>query len=135
MVTRITATDPDDIMPPAKTHKVLTADQKELLKQWIADGAKYQLHWSLIAPTRPKLPQVQNHRWERNPIDAFILARLEKEGLSPAPEADRRTLARRVSFDLTGFAAGMLISFVPVLVVFLVFQRYFVRGLAGAVKE
>src|SRR5947209_17164698 len=77
MVSRITATDPDDIMPPAKTHKVLTADQKELLKQWIADGAKYQPHWSLIAPMRPKLPQVQNRRWVRNPIDAFILARLE----------------------------------------------------------
>jgi Protein of unknown function (DUF1553)/Protein of unknown function (DUF1549)/Concanavalin A-like lectin/glucanases superfamily/Planctomycete cytochrome C len=105
MVSRITATDPDDIMPPTKTHKFLTAEQKELLKQWIASGAKYQLHWSLIAPTRPKLPQVQNRRWVRNPIDAFILARLEKEGLSPAPEADRRTLARRVSLDLTGLPA------------------------------
>jgi hypothetical protein len=102
LVSRITATDPDDIMPPAKTHKVLTADQKALLKQWIASGAKYQLHWSFIAPTRPKLPEVQNRRWVRNPIDAFILARLEREGLAPAPEADRRTLARRVSLDLTG---------------------------------
>ena len=102
LVSRITATDPDDIMPPTKTHKFLTAEQKELLKQWIASGAKYQPHWSLIAPTRPKLPEVQNRRWVRNPIDAFIIARLEKEGLSPAPEADRRTLARRVSLDLTG---------------------------------
>jgi hypothetical protein len=102
LVSRITATDPDDIMPPTKTHKVLTAQQKELLKQWIASGAKYQPHWSFIAPTSAKLPQVQNRRWVRNPIDAFILARLEKEGLTPAPEADRRTLARRVSLDLTG---------------------------------
>jgi hypothetical protein len=102
LVTRINATDPDDIMPPTKTHKVLTSEQKAVLKQWIAGGAKYQLHWSLIAPTRPKLPELQNWRWVRNPIDAFILARLEKEGLSPAPEADRRTLARRVSLDLTG---------------------------------
>jgi hypothetical protein len=102
LVSRINASDPDDIMPPTKTHKVLTAEQKELLKQWIAGGAKYQAHWSLIAPARPQLPQVQNRRWVRNPIDAFILARLEKEGLSPAPEADRRTLARRVSLDLTG---------------------------------
>jgi len=102
LVSRINATDPDDIMPPAKTHKVLTAEQKELLKQWIAGGAKYQPHWSFIAPTRPKLPEAQNWRWVRNPIDAFILARLEKEGLAPAPEADRRTLARRVSLDLTG---------------------------------
>jgi len=102
LVSRITATDPDDIMPPAKTHKVLTTQQKELLKQWIAGGAQYQPHWSLIAPTRPRLPQVQNRRWVRNPIDAFILARLENEGLTPEPEADRRTLARRVSLDLTG---------------------------------
>jgi hypothetical protein len=102
LVSRITATDPDDIMPPTKTHKVLTAEQKDLLKQWIASGANYQPHWSLIAPTRPKLPEIQNRRWVRNPIDAFILARLEKEGLSPAPEADRRSLARRVSLDLTG---------------------------------
>jgi hypothetical protein len=102
LVSRITATDPDDIMPPAKTHKVLTPQQKDLLKQWIASGATYQLHWSFISPKRSKLPEVQNRRWVRNPIDAFILARLEKEGLAPAPEADRRTLARRVSLDLTG---------------------------------
>ena len=102
LVSRINAADPDDIMPPTKTHKVLSAQQKELLKQWIAGGAKYQLHWSFIAPVRPKLPAVQNRRWVRNPVDAFILARLEKEGLAPAPEADRRTLARRVSLDLRG---------------------------------
>src|SRR2546423_10304469 len=94
LVSRITASDPDDIMPPAKTHKVLTAEQKELLKQWIASGAKYQLHWSFILPNRPKLPEVQNRRWVRNPIDAFILARSESKGLTPTPEADRRTLAR-----------------------------------------
>lgn len=102
MIGRINAPDPDDIMPPTKTHKVLTAQEKELLRQWIASGAKYQLPWSFFAPTRPKLPEVQNRRWVRNPIDAFILDRLEKEGLTPAPEADRRTLARRVSLDLTG---------------------------------
>jgi hypothetical protein len=102
MISRINAADPDDIMPPTKTHKVLTAQQKDLLKQWIASGANYQPHWSFLAPTRPKLPEVQNRRWVRNPIDVFILARLEKEGLAPAPEADRRTLARRVSLDLTG---------------------------------
>ncbi len=102
MISRINATDPDDIMPPTKTHKILTAQEKESLRQWIAGGAKYEPHWSFIAPTRPKLPAIQNRRWVRNPIDAFILARLEKEGLAPAPEADRRTLARRVSLDLTG---------------------------------
>jgi hypothetical protein len=92
----------DDHMPQKKSHKVLTAEQKETLKQWIADGAKYQEHWSYIAPVRPELPKVKNKKWVKNPIDNFILARLEKEGLKPAPEADRRTLARRVSLDLTG---------------------------------
>ena len=99
---RITAADPDDIMPPAKTQKTLTPQQKDLLKRWIAAGAKYQPHWSLLAPTRSAIPQVHNRRWVRNPIDNFILARLAQQGLKPAPEADRRTLARRVSLDLTG---------------------------------
>ncbi len=102
LVNRITAKDPDDIMPPAKTHKTLTTAQKELLKNWIAAGANYQPHWSFIAPVRPSLPQVRNRRWVRNPIDNFILARLEQQQLVPAPEADRRTLIRRVTLDLTG---------------------------------
>src|SRR5215468_10465018 len=68
LVRRITATDPDDIMPPAKTHKVLITEQKDLLRRWIAAGAKYQPHWSLIPPKRPALPEVKNRRWVRNPI-------------------------------------------------------------------
>jgi Protein of unknown function (DUF1553)/Protein of unknown function (DUF1549)/Concanavalin A-like lectin/glucanases superfamily/Planctomycete cytochrome C len=92
----------DDVMPPEKSHKVLTPAQKNLLKQWVAEGAKYEAHWSLIPPTRPELPKVKNKKWVRNPVDQFILARLEQEKLKPAPEADRRTLARRVSFDLIG---------------------------------
>jgi hypothetical protein len=92
----------DDLMPPEKSHKVLTAAQKDLLKRWVAQGAEYQPHWAFIAPTRPALPKVKNSKWVRNPIDQFILARLEQEKLKPAPEADRRTLARRVSLDLTG---------------------------------
>ncbi|EEF57985.1 protein of unknown function DUF1549 [Pedosphaera parvula Ellin514] len=102
LVRRITASDPDDIMPPAKTHKTLSSKEKDLLKLWIAGGAKYQAHWSFLAPTRPELPKVKNRRWVHNPIDQFLLARLEKEGLKPASEADRRTLARRVTLDLTG---------------------------------
>lgn len=102
VIARIFTTNEDDLMPPAKSHKVLTAEQKELLKRWIADGATYQPHWSLIAPTRPAPPKVRNPKWTRNPIDHFILARLEAEKLKPAPEADRRTLARRLSLDLTG---------------------------------
>src|SRR6185503_11502542 len=95
LVHRILATD-DDIMPPAKTHKTLTAEQKDLLTRWVAEGAKYQPHWSFVAPVKPAVPQVKNKRWVHNPIDNFVLYRLEKEGLKPSPEADRRTLARRV---------------------------------------
>jgi len=92
----------DDIMPPVKTHKVLSARQKQLLKQWVLDGAHYQPHWAFIAPVKAPLPTVKNRRWVSNPIDAFVLSGLEKAGFKPAPEADRRTLARRVSYDLTG---------------------------------
>ena len=101
-IERIFSSDPDTLMPPPDSHKKLTAAQKELLKKWVASGAEYQPHWSFIAPVRPATPTVKNAAWVRNPIDAFILARLEKEGLTPAAEADRRTLARRVSLDLTG---------------------------------
>ncbi len=102
LVRRVFTSDPDDQMPPPDSHKVLTAAQKEILKRWIAEGAKYQEHWALIAPTRPAPPKVRDRRLVKNPIDNFILARLEQEKLKPAAEADRRTLARRVSLDLTG---------------------------------
>jgi mono/diheme cytochrome c family protein len=102
LVERIFAEDPGEIMPPPKSHKKLTSAQKETLKRWIAEGAAYQSHWAFIAPKRPQPPAVKNGRWVRNPIDNFILAELEKKGLQPAPEADRRTLARRLSLDLTG---------------------------------
>jgi hypothetical protein len=102
LIERINATDADTVMPPPATKKKLTAAQKEKLKRWIAEGAEYQPHWSLIPPKRPTPPAVKHAAWVRNPIDAFILARLEKAGLSPAPEADRRTIARRLSLDLTG---------------------------------
>jgi len=92
----------DDLMPPEKSHKTLTPAQKDLLKRWVAQGAAYQPHWAFIAPQRPALPKVKNQKWVNNPVDQFILARLEQEKLKPAPEADRRTLARRVSLDLTG---------------------------------
>src|SRR5437868_2848587 len=73
-----------------------------LVTRWIAEGAEYEMHWAYQPPVRPALPAVKNTAWVRNPIDRFILARLEQEGLTPAPEADRRTLARRLSLDLTG---------------------------------
>jgi len=99
---RIFSDDPEEMMPPPAMKKVLTAEQKELLKRWIAEGAEYQPHWSFIPPKRPDLPAVKNEAWVRNPIDRFILARLEQEGLTPAPEADHHTLARRLALDLTG---------------------------------
>src|ERR1019366_5780791 len=102
LVSRINASDPKEMMPPAKSHKKLTPAQKDTLTRWIADGADYQLHWSLLAPKRAALPKVKNEAWVHNPIDRFILAELEKRGMQPAPEADRRTLGRRLSLDLIG---------------------------------
>ncbi|HEX7446608.1 MAG TPA: DUF1553 domain-containing protein [Pirellulales bacterium] len=102
LIRRILTSDPDELMPPPATKKQLTAEQKETLKRWMAEGAAYEPHWSLIAPVRPPLPAVTNQAWCRNPIDFFILAKLEPLGLTPAAEADRRTLARRLSLDLIG---------------------------------
>jgi len=102
MLDRIFSEDPEEVMPPPSLKKTLSPEQKELLKRWIAGGAEYEPHWSFIPPTRPKPPAVKHEAWVRNPIDRFILARLEAEGLGPAAEADRRTLARRLSLDITG---------------------------------
>src|SRR5206468_9733075 len=102
LISRINAKNKNQQMPPLKTHKVLTKEQKDTLRRWIAAGAEYQPHWSFIAAKRPPLPKVKNPSWVRNPIDRFILAELEKHGLTPASEADRRTLARRLSLDLIG---------------------------------
>jgi mono/diheme cytochrome c family protein len=102
LVARITASDPDDRMPPLKTGKTLRPAQIELLRRWIAQGAPYATHWAYVRPVRPALPAVRKTRWPRNPIDRFILARLERERLAPSARADRPTLIRRVSLDLTG---------------------------------
>ena len=102
-VERIQSSDPDEHMPPPKSDKKLTPAQIALLKDWIAQGAKYEPHWSFIAPRRPLLPEpgIPGAR-VRNAIDAFILKRLEKDGLKPSPEAGKTTLIRRVTYDLTG---------------------------------
>ncbi|MBI1904221.1 MAG: PSD1 domain-containing protein [Planctomycetia bacterium] len=102
LVARITSPDPDQRMPPTTTGKHLTARQIDLFRRWIDQGAAWQGHWSFIAPKRPELPAVKDAAWERNPIDRFILARLEAEGLKPMPPADKVTLVRRVTSDLTG---------------------------------
>ncbi len=103
IIRRVFATDKHEIMPPADAHKELTAQQKELLKRWVAEGAIYEGHWAYQPIKRPAIPTIQNPKSKiQNPIDAFIQARLFKAGLQPAPEADRRTLIRRVALDLTG---------------------------------
>ncbi|MFN8002949.1 MAG: DUF1549 domain-containing protein, partial [Acidobacteriota bacterium] len=103
IVRRIFATESYEVMPPPDAHKVLTAQQKELIKRWVTEGAKYEGHWAYQAIRRPSVPELAAGKSTvRNPIDAFIQARLAKEGLTSAPEADRRTLIRRVSLDLTG---------------------------------
>jgi hypothetical protein len=102
LVERVFATDSDDVMPPPKTHKKLTAAQKEMLKRWVAQGAKYEPFWAYVIPKRPPVPQVRDARWGQNPIDAFILQALEEVQLKPSREADKRTLLRRLSLDLIG---------------------------------
>jgi len=102
VIERVCSDDPAEVMPPPKALKKLTPAQKDLLKLWIVDGAEYQQHWSFLAPTRPPVPALADAGWVKNPVDAFILAKLRQTGLSPAPEADRRTLARRLALDLTG---------------------------------
>jgi hypothetical protein len=102
LIQRITSDDPQERMPPRRTGKRLTAQQIDALRRWIDEGAKWSVHWAFRTPRRPPLPEVKDPRWVLNPIDRFILARLEKEGLSPSPPADRATLLRRLSLDLTG---------------------------------
>jgi hypothetical protein len=102
LLRRILTDDAEERMPPAKTNKKITPAQVALLKRWIDEGAAYSAHWAFVTPKRPALPSVKNQAWVRNSIDRFILAKLEKEGIQPAPEADRTTLIRRLALDLTG---------------------------------
>ncbi len=99
---RLTTNDADEQMPPVESEKQLTADEIKLIRLWIAQGAKFQKHWAFIPPIRPAIPKTKQANWGQNEIDAFILARLEAEGLPPSPQASRETLIRRVSLDLTG---------------------------------
>jgi len=99
---RITAEDVSERMPPSKSGKTLSAAQIDRIGRWISEGAKWQSHWAFIPPRRPQVPHVRHQDRARNPIDAFILARLEREGLAPASEAERGILIRRVTLDLAG---------------------------------
>jgi hypothetical protein len=102
LIERVSSTDEDMRMPPKDKGERLSADQVARLRAWIDQGAKWEEHWAYVKPRRPPLPEVQRRGWPLNGIDYFVLARLEKEGLDPSPEADRATLIRRVSLDLTG---------------------------------
>ncbi len=107
LIERLVTPNTRQLMPPPKSLKKLTPKQIDTLKRWVAQGAEYQAHWSFLPPLRPAIPQVKTPGWARNPIDYFVLAELEKRGLTPAPEADRRTLARRLSLDLRGLPPSL----------------------------
>jgi len=104
LIKRIFTDDTGELMPPPKSHKKLSAAQKETLKTWIAQGAHYEQHWGFTKPTRPDVPKLSGPlgNWVRTPIDAFIGARLQQENLSPQPQATKETLIRRATLDLTG---------------------------------
>jgi mono/diheme cytochrome c family protein len=102
ILARISAANRSARMPPPQAGVTLTEAQIDMVRKWIEQGARWERHWAFVAPQPPALPAVRNSTWPRNPIDRLVLARLEREGLKPAPEADRATLLRRLSFDLTG---------------------------------
>lgn len=103
LLKRVRSQDEFTQMPPPDSGKApLTAEQIKLLEQWIKEGAEYEAHWAFIPPQKPEVPKVKDFNQVQNPIDAFVLKKLESEGLEPAPTADKRTLIRRVSLDLTG---------------------------------
>jgi mono/diheme cytochrome c family protein len=106
VIARIFMADGDkELMPPKESHKTLKPEQKEILKRWVKEGAKYQAHWSFITPQKPEVPRSRDTKWSEwgnHPIDAFVFEKLQQNKLQPNPEADRRTLIRRVAYDLTG---------------------------------
>jgi hypothetical protein len=99
---RILTTDPVLIMPPVSSHLQLDATQKQLIRKWLIQGGAYQEHWAFTKPVREPLPEVQHKDWPKTDIDRFVLANLESHGMVPSPQADKPTLIRRVSLDLTG---------------------------------
>jgi hypothetical protein len=102
LIQHVFSTDPDELMPPPKSRKVLTPKQKEVLRDWIAGGGTYEQHWAYLPLRRPDVPQPVQKSWSRNTIDDFILQTLESKGIEPSKEANKATLLRRVSLDLIG---------------------------------
>ena len=99
---RIHSGDKDEVMPPPESKRVLSARQKKILEQWIKEGAKYDKHWAFVAPKKKSPPKVQKPNWVRNPIDSFVLTKMEENKISPNPEADKPNLIKRLYADLTG---------------------------------
>ena len=104
VVRRILSTDPEIMMPLPASNLVLTELEKATLTKWIKQGAKYKQHWAFISPEKSVIPTVKTPQWVQNPIDNYILAKLEKEGMQPSAKASKEKLARRVYIDLTGMA-------------------------------
>ena len=102
LVRRVFSQDAEERMPPRTANSTLSEQERATLREWVAQGAKYDVHWSFRRIVKPEIPKVREPLWVRNAIDAFILARLEREGLKPSAEAERATLLRRVSLDLIG---------------------------------
>jgi hypothetical protein len=102
LIARIESRDNDELMPPPKAHKTVTQEQRALLRQWITEGAPYEAHWSFIPPSVKEIPAITHGQWPRQMLDYFILRQLESAGLAPSPEANKETLIRRVTLDLTG---------------------------------
>ncbi|MDP6306564.1 MAG: PSD1 and planctomycete cytochrome C domain-containing protein [Verrucomicrobiota bacterium] len=110
LIARITTGDEDDVMPPPDTGKTLSDDEKKLFRDWIAQGGEYEAHWAYIPLKRPLIPTVSARAWPSGAIDRFILVRIERANLSPSPQADAATLARRLHFDLTGLPPSLRLA-------------------------
>jgi hypothetical protein len=102
LLRRITSGDPDEHMPPVDSGKALKPEQIATLRRWVLEGGKYEPHWAFVQPKRPKVPVVKRQDWVCNPIDAFVLDQLEREGLEPSAAANPNTQLRRLSLDLIG---------------------------------
>lgn len=113
LISRIFHEEQDLLMPPPSSGRSLTSQQKELLRRWVDEGATYQSHWSFVTPQRPQVPDTssiqteQKHQWSKNPVDRFLLATMNRQQLTPQPPANRETLIRRVTFDLTGLPPSL----------------------------
>jgi hypothetical protein len=107
VVARIMSKDADEMMPPPDSGKVLSDAERALLRRWIEEGAKYEKHWAFVAPVRPAVPDVKRLDLVHNPIDNFVIARLEAEKLEPAPPASKERLIRRLYFDLVGLPPSL----------------------------